>query len=456
LVNNGDDTFTLSYDAEKCAHENHDCNGVCDTCGATVEHHYDTVTTDATCVTAGKIVHTCMVCGYSYTEVLPVSGHSYGIWYQVKVSGCTEDGLLERTCDVCGDLQTQIVSAHGHNYVDGFCIACGGAEVIVPTLYLDHPSLSFESEILYNFYFTADDLTDVVEMGLITFSTRQTDGTIANAENIYPGYTNVGGGMYMVQTEGISAKNLGDAVYLKVYAKLTDGSYVYTGMVGYNATVYAKSILKNSTNAYMKQLVVAMMNYGTEAQLYFGHNVDNPMNSFLTDDQKALVQDYNSSMVNGVTGVDSAKAGSLVYDGSSFAKRAPSVSFDGAFSINYYFTTANVPDGEVKLYYWTQEDYNEAVKLSPSNATGSMTMTNISGNQYWGQVAGIAAKELDETVFVLGVYAYNGTTYTTGVLNYHIGKYCTTLAAKDTSEQQDLAKATAVYGYYAKEYFANV
>ena len=291
---------------------------------------------------------------------------------------------------------------------------------------------------------------------MITFDTKLTNGTIADAVNVYPGYTNVAAGMYMVQTEGISAKNLGDAVYVKVYAKLTDGSYVYTSVVGYNAVAYAKSILKNSSNAYMKRLVVSMVNYGTEAQMYFGHNTANPMNSFLTADQKALVQDYNTSMMADVVSVDSTKAGTLQYDGSSFAKRAPSVSFDGAFSINYYFTTANKPDGEVKLYYWTLEDYNAASKLSPKNATGSMTMTNVSGNQYWGEVSGVAAKELDETVFVVGVYSYNGTTYTTGVLNYHIGKYCAGLAAKDTSNQQELAKATAVYGFYAKEYFVNI
>ena len=414
------------------------------TTGSAVDHSYESVVTERTCTTAGYTTYTCIHCEDTYRDnYISAEGHC---WADVN---CTNP----MTCTVCGETVGQ---ALGHSYQDGVCTRCGANEVIDPALNLDHPSLSFESEILYNFYFTAGDLTDVVEMGMITFTTKQTDGTVANAEKVYPGYTSVGGGMYMVQTEGISAKNLGDAVYMKIYAKLSDGSYVYTDMVGYNAVVYAKSILKNSTNAYMKQLVVAMVNYGTEAQMYFGHNTSNPMNSFLTDAQKALVQEYNTGMVNGVTAVDSTKAGSLVYNGSSFAKRAPSVSFDGAFSINYYFTTANKPDGEVKLYYWTLEDYNAATKLSPKNATGSMSMTNISGNQYWGQVSGIAAKELDETVFVLGVYAYNGTTYTTGVLNYHIGKYCTTLAAKDTSEQQDLAKATAVYGHYAKEYFANI
>ncbi len=415
--------------------------------GSSLGHSYKSTVTAPTCVSDGYTTHTCTTCGDSYKDsYVSSSGHS---WNEAT---CT----APMTCTVCG---TTTGTTADHSYVNGSCTTCGNADpnyITNPNLTVDHPSLSFESEILYNFYFTAGDLSDVVEMGLITFSTKQTDGTVATAEQVYPGYTSVGGGMYMVQTAGISAKNLGDAMYIKIYAKLIDGSYVYTSMVGYNAVVYAKSILKNSTNAYMKQLVVAMMNYGTEAQLYFGHNADNPMNSFLTADQKALVQDYSSSMLNGVTSVDASKSANVQYDGSSFAKRSPSVSFDGALSINYYFTTANKPDGDVKMYYWTMEDYSNATTLSPRNATGSMIMTNVTGNQYWGQVSGIAAKELDETIFVLGVYAYNGTTYTTGVLNYHIGKYCSTLAAKDTSTQQDLAKATAVYGYYAKEYFANI
>jgi hypothetical protein len=325
-----------------------------------------------------------------------------------------------------------------------------------PGLAVDYPSVSFESEILYNIYFTVENMTDVVEMGLVTFETRNANGTISDALHVYPGYSG-SDGSYMAQTEGISAKNLGDAVYFKVYAKLSDGSYVYTDVAGYHAVAYAKSILKNSSNSYMKSLVVAMVNYGAEAQKYFHHNEDSLMNSFLTDAQKALVTDYRASMINGVVAVDSTKAGSLQYNGSSYAKRVPTVSFDGAFAINYYFTTAVKPDSAVKLYYWTLEDYNAATTLSPKNATGSMTMTlTEDANRYWGQISGIAAKELDETVFVVGAYSYNGTTYSTGVLNYHIGKYCAGLAAKDTSDQQDLAKATAVYGYYAKEYFANL
>ncbi len=329
--------------------------------------------------------------------------------------------------------------------------------VVVPTLNLDHPSLSFEGEIMYNLYFTADDVTSVVEMGLIAFSTKNTEGTIENAENVYPGYIEAGG-MYMSQTAGVPARYLGDAVYFKAYAKLSDGSYVYSGMAGYNAAVYAKSILKNSTNDYMKRLVVAMINYGAEAQAYFctKEGVEyTPMNDFLTADQQALINAYDASMVADLIAVDSNKATLFTYNTGDFAKRTNSVSFDGAFAINYYFTAKGTPDNGMKFYYWNTADYEAADVLTPENATGTMDMVAVSGNQYWSQVSGIAAKEVDQTYFVAGVYELDGVTYTTGILAYSLGKYCAKLAA-GTTEQQALSAATAVYGYYAKEYFTNV
>jgi hypothetical protein len=160
-------------------------------------------------------------------------------------------------------------------------------------------------------------------------------------------------------------------------------------------------------------------------------------------------------MVADLVAVDSSKVGMFTYKTGDFAKRTNSVSFDGAFSINYYFTAKGTPDNGMKFYYWNTADYLAADVLTPENATGSMDMVTGGGNQYWGEVANIAAKQVDETYFVAGVYELDGTTYTTGILAYSLGKYCAKLAA-GTSEQQALSAATAVYGYYAKEYFANI
>ena len=84
-----------------------------------------------------------------------------------------------------------------------------------------------------------------------------------------------------------------------------------------------------------------------------------------------------------------------------------------------------------------------------------MEMTNTSG-MWWGQVAGIAAKEMDKTYYVSCVFESDGKTITTGVIPYSLGKYCSDKAAAEGDAQQAFAQATAVYGYYAKQYFASI
>ena len=72
--------------------------------------------------------------------------------------------------------------------------------------------------------------------------------------------------------------------------------------------------------------------------------------------------------------------------------------------------------------------------------------------QYRGDLVGIAAKNLSQAIYVAAVYTDGSTTWTSGVLGYSIGAYCSGLATKGGTIA-DLAMATAVYGYHAKAYF---
>jgi hypothetical protein len=73
-------------------------------------------------------------------------------------------------------------------------------------------------------------------------------------------------------------------------------------------------------------------------------------------------------------------------------------------------------------------------------------------NRYWANVSGIAAKDIDKTVYACGVYEIDGQTYSTGVIAYSLAKYCAN-RANVAGEFQSFAAATAVYGYHAKTYF---
>lgn len=126
----------------------------------------------------------------------------------------------------------------------------------------------------------------------------------------------------MVQTDGIAAKNLADNIYMKAYAKLSDGSYVYSNLVTYSPKKYADSRLANSSNEKMKALCVAMLNYGAAAQKYFNYKTDTLMNADLTAKQQALVTGYNASYFTGAVAADSSKIGSFVKTADGFSSRS--------------------------------------------------------------------------------------------------------------------------------------
>lgn len=320
-------------------------------------------------------------------------------------------------CTVDSEIADQAISAlvYAERAADGLDTDAP-AEVVIPTLTMLYPSLSFESEVRYNLYYSAENVEDVVEMGLLTFDSELTDGTIADAVDIIPGYYTAGE-FYGSRTNGIPAKNLGDKMYFKSYAKLSDGSYAYSNMVCYNAVGYAKDILANSKSSAMKSLVTAMLNYGAAAQQYFGYKTDALMNACLTDEQKLHVEAYRPDMVEALVAADRSKTVNFTAVSESYAMFAPSVSFEGAFAVNYYLTPGRNVDGDLKFYYWNLEDYLAADILSTDNATGYKVMTSANTNgTYVASVEDIAAKQIDQTVFVTCVYESGGVTYCTGVV----------------------------------------
>ncbi|MBQ3215545.1 MAG: hypothetical protein IJB11_05435, partial [Oscillospiraceae bacterium] len=80
---------------------------------------------------------------------------------------------------------------------------------------------------------------------------------------------------------------------------------------------------------------------------------------------------------------------------------------------------------------------------------GKISMSK-DGDKWFGVIEGIAAKEIDQTYYTAGIYTVGSTTYYSPVIAYSLGNYCETVAASGEA----FGAATAVYGYYAKAYFA--
>ena len=330
----------------------------------------------------------------------------------------------------------------------------GSAASTVPTLKGSGFTLSFEDEILANFYYTAQDTADVAQQGMLVFYSDPGTADFAKADAVYESEYVAASGSYIATTAGIAAKEMGDNRFYCAYAKLADGTYAYSPLYQYSPKKYATNMLaRASTSPEQKALCVAMLNYGAAAQNFFNYRTDDLMNAGLTDEQKAMVLPYDASYFKGAIAADAGKIGSFAATSTGFSGKSASVSFEGAFAINYYFAPSyGVKDG-VKLYIWSPADYEAAATLTASNATAVVTMNAQSGGAYWGQVEGIAAKMVDKTYYVAGVYTdMSGNTYCTGVIAYSLSKYCLN-NAKPGKDMQELASATAMYGYYANAFF---
>ena len=321
-------------------------------------------------------------------------------------------------------------------------------QLVDPVVTPKSPALSFNGMVCYNVFFTAEELGDLTadDLGMAVFDSYDPEGTVDTAKDVIMGATQIDG-QYMIATNGIHAKYLGDTQYFRVFAKKADGTYVYSKMVGYSAVDYAKNALKKSDDVKLKQLVVAMLNYGAEAQKFFGYKTDDLMNKDLTADDQALLAGFEASSLNAVGKVDASKVGVFASTG-GFTKRSPAISFKGAFEINYFFTPANAVDGDMTLYFWNEDTYNSVTELTAENADKAVVMTLENGT-YTAASDEIAAKYLDKTVYVAAVYESDGVTYCSGVLPYSIAAYC----QKSPATVQDLAAAAAIYGCTAKQYF---
>ena len=434
-------------------------------------HNYVTDVLDPTCTTGGYTTHTCSVCGDNYRDhFLAPSGHSYDAGMVTTQPTCTSTGVKTYTCASCGSQKTESVASVGHNWSNGICANCGEdcthsfetgvcticgvlKPTVIPVLNPTGATLSLEGEVMYKVYFTVDDPTFIKSMGMLTFNAEPANATIDNADEIISEVELVNG-TYIASSNGIPAKMLSDDVYIRLYAQLQDGTYVYSRVIKYSGKIYADYVLDyRSDDPALQSLVVAMLNYGAGAQTFFGYKTDSLMNADLTANEKSKVVGYTSSLVPSRELPAESKIGNFPKS-EQFSYRSASMVLEGALAINYRFVPTLTPDSGLTLYYWIEDTYNSVDALTLLNCDGSMEMTQDSSGYYTATYDGLAAKQMGDVIYVVAVYRADGMQHTTGVIAYSLYTYCND-AVTYKQPSAEIAKAAAVYGYYAENYFGS-
>ena len=223
------------------------------------------------------------------------------------------DGTHDYVCSGCGDIS---VDNAAHSYQEYVCV-CGA----VNKFNLPNTNPVLENALTMNFRVEKTRIGTMT--GCYVVITQDTKGDVTKGATVYQSQWTTSGDYYVIPYNGIAAKEMGDDVTAVLYNAngvaisnpKTDSlkDYAFRGL----------EALKNATgrNAVLRTLLVDMLNYGAQAQTYFGYDAENLVNADLTDTQKAwATQSIDPDYTKTYTGTQPET--SLILDNSILMKVA--------------------------------------------------------------------------------------------------------------------------------------
>jgi len=391
----------------------------------------------------------------------------------LDVNGCSYTGTVTLT-DPAATL-TAVEKLNVTTTVENGAVvyADGVYKVVSRQIRLSARTLLFKDIIKIRYYFILDDYIDLMkdpakESGLLIWTAEEYESATVHDVSTAPFHQEgLVASMYQGQVEyygtsnGIPAKNMIDTQFAIAYVKLSDGTYVYSDPVEFSPVIYAQLILEegSANSETMKDLAVALMNYGTAAQLHFGYKTDTLMNAWITDNRGMVwgehYQEYMSAKPD-----DSAGKYKFEADGTIVAN-GQSMTYVGALNHNFYSKIdSQISEGAQKMgmLYWKHATYANVSELTAENADGNVVLVynpNSKYNEYRGVIAGTAAKDLD-------TYFYTCTYVVDSEGNYHYGDlvidgahdYARRVMASSSTKEtmKALAKAMIVYNKAAENH----
>ncbi|MBR3972118.1 MAG: hypothetical protein IKJ83_04485, partial [Ruminococcus sp.] len=488
LTSYQNDTFKLSYIVDKCAHSTHNNKGKCVACSAAVEHSFENgvctqcsavkpmedmylfgtingadygYNADAATIGTYKFTDKKLTAKFTKDSFVAIKTADNMNWFMAESGSSgekqavmynTRTGKGSELLFVPGGVEVRFTI--GNNGDGTYTLRYEITEKPSYQLSVKFTELKADSDFRYAVYFTQTGLEGVSksDMGLLVFSTDTSTPTISSAQQVISGVA-TDGNYLVAETDAINAQNLVDTMYFAVFAKLSDGSFVYSNVYSYDAVRYAKNVINNKLSSKEdKAYMVSLLNYITAAQKYHNYKTDTLANAGLTIEQRAYAQEYSAKLGSKVIACDKAKAGEFAKQGTG-AVVYPTGTFNAStFTLDYNLKAQKPADGEIKMYYWLEEDYKKAEVLTSGNATGVITM-KLTDGVYVAQISGIAPQDIFDTIYVSVMYTSADSLICSGVLSYSMAEYCK-VGAENASDFQELAQAIVVYGYYLDKYLS--
>ena len=349
------------------------------------------VTKEATCTATGTKKYTCQSCGYSYTETIAKTGHTYSILNtKFYAATCTKQGYTENRCS-CGYVYTgNYTSALGHNYENGKCTRCSNTPTGVKITKQPANASAYKNEnavvtvtatgdgLTYQWYYKHTDMSSFSKAQGYTSKTFTNKMVAAcHGEKIYCVVTDKYGNSVQTNTVTLTLKN--KATITKQPANITGakGATVKTSVTatgdGLSYTWYfknkgASSYSKSSTTTNTYSMTLDATRSGRQVYCVvmdkYGNTVkSNVVTLSIKQTAKITKQPANVSAVSGATIKTTVTA---VGDGATYTwyyknKGASSYS-KSSITTNTYSVTMDSTRAGRQVYCVVKDKYGNSVK----------------------------------------------------------------------------------------------
>ena len=378
--------------------------------------------------------------------------HTEGEWLVTYNATCISDGERAKYCNTCGKLLAKAaIPATGHSFENGNCTVCGTAEVQNDeALKIKTASISLRSDLSINFY-VADSVLEGWSDPYLVFSKAlyDVDGNITGyeTETVYT-YTLAtvadGTACHVFKFSGIRAMELGSAVSATIYG--TKEGILYEGKtVNYSVLTYANNMLKKTTDAKLKILLVDLLNYGATAQTYWGYNTANLVNAGLTEEQKA----YATQTLPELTSCTEL----IKNDGATVSFKTCSLSLKEKVTVNYYLNLTSYTGEVDDLYLMLSYVDTDGVTRTATIDSKDFEYKLYNGAYYYvANFSGLNAIQM-RTVCTAEVFSKTANERISNTVVYSIESYAASKAAATDSKLVELVYAMMKYGDATEAYF---
>lgn len=393
--------------------------GICDVCGdafTEIASAVSAIVSKANCCEVAFMEFTAdFVADWAETQVIQAndpSGMKDPNNHQVlapNVPVDNGDGSHTMYYECCNTPSDQ-TEAHTDEDKNGRCDFCGA---LIAPAQLMKASVSLKGNIAINYYMLLSDAVLADSTAFMRFTLA--DGEICQigvAEGVKMVLDEE---TYYVYTCDVSAKEMTDDILCQFFYE-GGQSKLHT----YSVQTYAKHIIASYDDEATKNLMAAMLNYGTASQVHFGYNTDNLASTGVTE-----TPDYSNVMIDSFGTVSGQGT-----ENSDFY--AASLLLKSETTLRFFFT------GAITATY-----------------QGKDLEVKQRGNLYYVDVVGISAKDLDEEVTIVindgtntADVTFNPMAYCQGVQNDTTGAF--------SAQMKDLVRALYLYNQAANVYFKEV